>query len=268
MWRLGNKSRLAEDIIRYFPEHDLYVEMFFGAGGLFFNKLKANYNILNDNDDFLINFYRVIIDNDKRNELIDRLELWLEHDELLKEEIEKHKNATWVDDIDKALCFIIINRFSLLGATNTMRYGMLNNKKQILEKIYKNYKMLINNVQVMKADFKDVLEKINFHKELFGKEWKDKDRTFIYADPPYLHTFNNYKDGFKEQDMNDLFKILEESGIRYAISHYKNDYFLDLCSKYNLNVVQIKERYGISKKKDIELLAMNYNSNQWDLFLK
>jgi DNA adenine methylase len=46
--RLGNKSKIASEIYRHFPPHRTYVEPFFGAGGMFFNKPKAKYNILND----------------------------------------------------------------------------------------------------------------------------------------------------------------------------------------------------------------------------
>lgn len=42
--RLGNKSKLAAKIIPYFPAHKIYIEPFFGAGGMFFNKPKAKYN--------------------------------------------------------------------------------------------------------------------------------------------------------------------------------------------------------------------------------
>ena len=48
--RLGNKQAIAQDIIKYFPEHKAYIEPFFGAGGMFFNKPKAKYNIVNDID--------------------------------------------------------------------------------------------------------------------------------------------------------------------------------------------------------------------------
>ena len=66
MWRLGNKTSIAKDIIKHFPPHDLYIEPFFGAGGIFFNKTPAKYNILNDNDQILFNFYQHIIHKDKR----------------------------------------------------------------------------------------------------------------------------------------------------------------------------------------------------------
>lgn len=42
--RIGNKTQIADEIQKYFPEHRNYVEMFFGAGGMFFNKpLLMNY---------------------------------------------------------------------------------------------------------------------------------------------------------------------------------------------------------------------------------
>ena len=41
--RLGNKSKIAADIQKHFPQHKIYIEPFFGAGGMFFNKPKAKY---------------------------------------------------------------------------------------------------------------------------------------------------------------------------------------------------------------------------------
>ena len=46
--RLGNKQAIAQDIIKYFPAHKIYVEPFFGAGGMFFQKPKAKFNMVND----------------------------------------------------------------------------------------------------------------------------------------------------------------------------------------------------------------------------
>ena len=42
--RLGNKAKIAEKIQKQFPPHDIYMEMFFGAGGMYFNKPKSKYN--------------------------------------------------------------------------------------------------------------------------------------------------------------------------------------------------------------------------------
>ena len=59
--RLGNKQAIAQDIIKYFPEHKIYIEPFFGAGGMFFNKPKAKYNIVNDLDSDVFNLYITVV---------------------------------------------------------------------------------------------------------------------------------------------------------------------------------------------------------------
>ena len=55
--RFGNKSKIAADIIQYFPPHSIYIEPFFGAGGLFFNKPRAKHNIVNDIDNEVFNLW-------------------------------------------------------------------------------------------------------------------------------------------------------------------------------------------------------------------
>lgn len=63
--RHGNKSKIASEIIKYFPIHDVYVELFFGGGGMFFNKPKAKYNFLNDLDNQVYLTYK-LLQTDKR----------------------------------------------------------------------------------------------------------------------------------------------------------------------------------------------------------
>ena len=52
-----------------FPEHKVYVEPFFGAGGMFFNKRKAKYNIVNDYDNDVFNLFNVVMH--KKDEFIE-----------------------------------------------------------------------------------------------------------------------------------------------------------------------------------------------------
>ena len=59
--RLGNKKKIAKEIQKYFPPHKIYIEPFFGAGGMFFNKPKAKYNIVNDLDSDVFNLFQVVM---------------------------------------------------------------------------------------------------------------------------------------------------------------------------------------------------------------
>ena len=71
--RLGNKSKIAYKIQKYFPAHEIYIEPFFGAGGMFFNKPKAQHNIMNDLDSDVFNLFDIIVN--RKNDFLELLEL-------------------------------------------------------------------------------------------------------------------------------------------------------------------------------------------------
>ncbi|HEY0074985.1 MAG TPA: DNA adenine methylase [Abditibacteriaceae bacterium] len=69
----GSKWNIAEWITGHMPEHDAYIEPYFGSGAVFFNKAPSNVEMLNDRDGELVNFFRVL--RDRPNELAAALEL-------------------------------------------------------------------------------------------------------------------------------------------------------------------------------------------------
>lgn len=58
----GSKARLAPWIVSLFPDHRVYVEPFCGSGAVLFAKQPSTHEILNDVDDHLVNFLRVLRD--------------------------------------------------------------------------------------------------------------------------------------------------------------------------------------------------------------
>jgi len=58
--RMGGKSRLRKTIIEMIPEHTCYVELFFGAGWVYFGKDLSKVEVINDVDKELINLFRII----------------------------------------------------------------------------------------------------------------------------------------------------------------------------------------------------------------
>ena len=55
--RRGNKKEIASLIQKHFPPHKIYIELFFGAGGMFFNKPVVRYNFINDIDNDVFNLW-------------------------------------------------------------------------------------------------------------------------------------------------------------------------------------------------------------------
>ena len=114
--RLGNKSKIASDIQKYFPPHRLYVEPFFGAGGMFFNKPKAKYNILNDLDSDVFNLFQVVSNH---KEELERMVYEMPiHSDLLQ----YWKDNTETEPIRKALRFLFLSNFTFMGGV--VRLGL------------------------------------------------------------------------------------------------------------------------------------------------
>ena len=56
----GGKQNMLSHILPLIPKHKCYVEPFCGGAAVFFAKDKSSNEILNDNNNNLINFYRIL----------------------------------------------------------------------------------------------------------------------------------------------------------------------------------------------------------------
>jgi DNA adenine methylase len=65
---VGGKSRLRKYIVPLIPNHSCFVDLFAGAGWVLFGKAPSPVEVLNDCDDDLITFFRVV--KEKPEELI------------------------------------------------------------------------------------------------------------------------------------------------------------------------------------------------------
>ena len=244
--RLGNKSKIAHKIQEYFPPHNVYIELFFGAGGMFFNKPKVKYNFLNDIDNDVYNLFMVLKNNS--DDLYERVKNTPKHEAIFKH----WKDNKEPDPVWRAVRFLYLSNYSLYGKGDTL-HNIVTNSKNILLKSIKSHIDIIQDCNFTNCDFR----------EMFGKlAWRgttDIKTLFIYADPPYIETGTNKYEKFKESDSLDLFDILQDSNIKFAMSEFKNPFIIDEAEKRGLHVVEIAERRTI-KNRNIEILVMNYEA--------
>lgn len=241
--RLGNKSKLAADIIQYFPPHKIYIEPFFGAGGLFFNKPKANCNIVNDIDSDVFNLFQVI--SNQKEEFENLFLNTPKHQDLF----EYWKENTETDSIRKAMRFIFLSNYSYLGKCNTLKLNSRNDVAQLYKGINETSKLLFE-VQFANLDFRKFFKSISI-------EESEIDKTFIYADKPYSNTDDNYSTEWTIQDDIDLLNVLEETKIKYAVSEFEGSHFESLALEKGLNKIVIGERQNL-KNRRVEILLTNY----------
>lgn len=239
--RLGNKSAIADKIIPYFPAHKIYIEPFFGAGGMFFNKPKAKYNIVNDLDSDVFNLFQVV--SNQKDELEQQFKMMPIHSDLL----EYWKENKEAEPIRKALRFLFISNITFMGTGSGMRFGTENPKNVLYENLNKTFEF-IHDVQFANFDFRKFIE--------IQRE-RNADESFIYCDPPYLGTTDNYSHSFTETDSTDLFDCLSESGCKFAMSEFDHPFILQQAKERKLNVHIIGERQNL-KNRRTEILVTNY----------
>lgn len=247
--RIGNKTQIAKDITKHFPEHRNYVEMFFGAGGMFFNKEKSLHSVCNDLDNDIYNLFNVVR-NDK-DKLIDTLIKTPIHQKLFKEwyKTEEH------DPIWKAVRFLVLSNFSLLGKSDTLGFSQSHTKKVLLSKIDETF-IEIQNVRFMNVDFRKVIPQLAFR----NNRPNQRLFTFIYADPPYLGTTSNYNlPKWTKQDAEDLINICKETDLKMAISEFDNPKILEMAK--GLNIINIGERKNLKNRRN-EILITNYTNEK------
>jgi len=246
--RLGNKSKMTSKIIPCFPPHKIYYELFLGTGSIYFSKPKSEYSILNDLDNDVFNLFIVVKEN--MNDLINLFSITPMSEDLFyywKENLE-------TDPVKKALRFMYLSGFSYLGKADTFRLIHSDcSYKQKVEALIKICSSEMKNTMLRSKDFREFFDGIYVSDKHIGK----KDR-FIYADPPYIETEDNYNTPkWTKADSIDLFDTLEATGIRFAMSEFDHPFILSQAKKRNLNVIEIGERRNINNRKT-EILITNY----------
>ena len=252
--RLGNKSKLATKIQKHFPAHKIYIEPFFGAGGMFFNKPKAKYNIVNDSDSDVFNLFQVV--SNQKDELEKAFYEMPIHSDLL----EYWKRNEETEPIRKALRFMLLSNYTFNGYGATIVFGASASsggfKLNFYNLLQKTNEMLFN-VQFMNKDFKVFFNSIMLDDRGNNGE---TNQSFIYADPPYLSTDDNYSHSFTEQHSSDLFDCLDETNCKYAYSEFNHPFILEQAKQRNLNIITIGERQNL-KNRRTEILVTNYKNH-------
>ncbi|BDS10592.1 DNA adenine methylase [Aureispira anguillae] len=252
--RLGNKRQLAQTIYRHFPNHRMRIDLFFGAGGLFFYSPKAAFNILNDLDDDVTNLFLIL--KERKEDLYQALELLPISSSL----VQHWKKQQETDPLQKAIRFLFLSNFTYLGKGDTLRLGLDNTKARLLTRIEPTFEAL-KNTKITNYDFREVLGKISFSRTVL-----DKEKAFVYLDPVYLETEHCYKvPNWTQKESLDCFDIMSHSGIKCAMSEFDHPFILAEAKRRGFNIIPIRERQNIKNRK-MELLITNYQPIQRTLF--
>lgn len=243
--RLGSKERVVDRLLPYFPVHSVYVEPFFGAGGMFFSKPRARHNFLNDSDHEVFNLYMVVLE--ERERLAFELARMPLHQELW----DYWKAAIPEDRVLRAVRFLMYSNFGYMGKPDTLHFINSTLKESTLDALSL---LDLGDTKFMCMDFEKAIRSVVLRGE---NDWKEK--VFIYADPPYLGTGHNYADGdlWNAGEFSRLLDVLEWRGSKFAVSEFDNPVVIEMAVSRGLEVHTIGSRKNM-KNRRVEILLTNY----------
>ena len=286
---VGGKGQLLSEINKLYPVElgkniNKYAEIFVGGGAVLFDilsKYKLDEVYISDKNLELINTYKSIRDNvdilikslkgmeeqyiplDNKN----RKDYYYKK----REEYNSLKINSEVNNIEKAILFIFLNKTCFNGLYRVNKKGKFNvpmgayKKPKICdEENLKNVSLTLRNVKIVYADYKESEKFID-------------DKTFVYIDPPYRplnitssftsYTENDFND--KEQiELAEYINVLNKKGAKIVISNsdpknndIDDNFFDKLYDNYNIN--RVKATRMLNSNASLrgainELLITNY----------
>lgn len=261
----GGKYYMANDIIRLFPKHKVYVEVFGGAGHILFKKEPSEIEVYNDIDSGLYLFFKTLRDENKANILKQKLDLT----PYSRKEF-YHCRDTWKnekDEIEKVRKWYVatMQSFSTNFSTwshskNKSRRGMSQAVSQWLGKIENDLPKAVERlktVQIENMDYKDLIKKYD------GKD------TLFYLDPPYIHKTRQmtyqYTYEMTDQQHEEMINILLHIKGKAILSGYDNEIYNKLLDngwrKMFLGEYDKRSEKAIneSRNKGKEFIWINYD---------
>ncbi|ERK30054.1 DNA adenine methylase [Clostridium intestinale URNW] len=244
--RMGGKSKLRKTIIEMIPEHTCYIELFFGAGWVYFGKEPSKVEVINDVDKELINLFKMIKYH------APEIERMLEYEFSGRDIFEEYKNSTVenLTEINRAVRFLYLITQSFAGKGGVYGYGTTKiPSPQIFYKGKLNeIKSRLRNTYVENLSFEKIIDKY------------DREHSFIFADPPYLDV-TGYGNEFGEKEHSLLRDKLSNIKGKFLLTINDHAKIRELYKDFNIKEVQVQ--YSVSKEKKArgkynELIVTNY----------
>jgi DNA adenine methylase len=254
----GGKYHLTKKLLSLIPPHKTYVEVFGGAAHLLFRKQPSEVEIYNDINGDLVNFFRVLRDENKGKKLQELLELT----PYSREEFYLAKdNLNVDDDIERARRFYVRIRQSFNGIGKT--WSCSKKERKNVAFAYFNaiayfdiFHARIRNTQIENDDFRKIIPRY------------DTPDTFFYLDPPYIQetrkTFNDYDYEMSLEDHQDLVNLLLKIKGKAMLSCYFHPVYQPLLDNgwirkdFEINLWSSNAAKLSKRPKRTETLLMNY----------
>jgi len=246
----GGKSKLANEIIKHFPKHICYCEPFCGAAWVFFRKEPSKTEILNDKDEELVNFFRIL--QNHLEEFLKQFKYFIISRKIF--DILKRQDVFTLTDIQRAVKYFYLLKTSFGAKAIDQTFGYKTSGKPALNLLALEETLLEIHWRMAKV----FIENLDY--QICIKKY-DRKHTLFYLDPPYYniggYKYNLNKDDFLE--MSDILANIKGKFILSLNDHkdvrkiFKSFKFVNVGTKYT--ICNTKESRAKVRK---ELLIKNF----------
>lgn len=247
----GAKNRLAPWICSRIPEHEVYLEPYFGSGAVFFHKPCSRIETVNDIDDNVVNFFQVL--REYPDELISKLELT----PYARAEYENAFIKTENDDIIEKARKFAVQCWMGFGCSNRYQNGFRTSQQSSSPTTTKQWHDFISIIPVITKRLQNAqIEKRPAMKLL---EMYDTEDVFIYLDPPYLPDIRKKYQYVHEMTYENHVELLEmvlNHPGKIMISGYESELYSTMLSGWHYESRITRAERGIQRR---EFIWMNYN---------
>ncbi|WP_027633442.1 DNA adenine methylase [Clostridium hydrogeniformans] len=245
--RMGGKSKLRKNIIKMIPgDHICYVEVFLGAGWVYFGKEPSKVEVINDTDQELINLFKML---KYHGEEVERL---LSYEVVSRDNFYDYRDQDFskLTEVQRAVRFMYLSAQSFASRGISFGYSALGKPSP---KLFKTnclieIKKRLSNTYIENLDCFKIIEKY------------DRSTTFFFCDPPYIET-EGYKDKFGTEEHIRLYESLKSIKGKFLITLNDNEFVRDLYREFSIEEVDVT--YSVSRDKAArksygELIIKNY----------
>lgn len=233
-------------------EHDEYREPFFGSGAVFYQKNLSTYNWVNDLDEDLMNFYKVIQNKDDALKLSQKVKDVVPS----KDYFENLKQKKYTTKFKKAFRYFVINRTAYSGIMNLPNWGFHKIKSVQPDKWPKRILDASNKLQNVK------ITSIDYEKLLFEPA-KGKS-VLLFIDPPYFAADQKraYVKSFEKKDHIRLLENLKKTPHKFILTYDDCPELRDLYSWAYIYPIEFMYHTAnanvTTRKKGKELIITNF----------
>jgi len=251
----GGKQGLLSHILPLIPPHEVYTEVFFGGGSVFFAKEKAKNETINDKLDIVVNFYECIKTRfyDLKKMVDTTLISRTQHVRALNIIRKKSKH----NSLELAWAFWVTANFSFANKIGGgIKYS--NDQCSVVPEQLRNKKdrfteWLVYRIEGAYIECNDALKVLNS---------RNVKNAFHYLDPPYFNADMGHYGGYTENNLIDLLEACEKLNGKFLLSNYNSEILSAYIKKNNWYKKEITKRIVapmVKVRNKTEVLVSNYS---------